>query len=165
MTSPARGAVADKRTVLASTAALRDHLTSALCPKPSDLGNLARGQHVWKFSEAGSAAVYRGTGVQRPRTELGNLGSTRKRGLGTKDTSTDPTGQVSMLGKGTVAVAGGKGGGASTLLGEVGPLSSFGRGPFQTAGIHDFIAVGPFGLFGYPLVDKILKQGGKEGAS
>lgn len=48
---------------------------------------------------------------------------------------------------------------APTLPGEVGPLSSFGRGPFQAAGIHDFIAVGPFGLFGYPLVNQILKWG------
>lgn len=41
-------------------------------------------------------------------------------------------------------------------------LSSLGRGPFQTAGIHDFITVGPFGLFGYPFINKILWGVGKK---
>lgn len=36
-------------------------------------------------------------------------------------------------------------------------LSALGRGPFQTGGIHAFIAVGPFGLFGDPLINEILK--------
>lgn len=43
-------------------------------------------------------------------------------------------------------------------------LSALRRGPFQTAGIHAFIAVRPLGLFGYPFVDKILKgEGEKKG--
>lgn len=38
-------------------------------------------------------------------------------------------------------------------------LSSLRRGPFQTAGIHDLVAVGSFGLFGYPLINQILRKG------
>jgi len=39
---------------------------------------------------------------------------------------------------------------------HVSPLGSFGRGPFQRAGINGLVVVAPFGLFGLPLVNQVL---------
>lgn len=48
--------------------------------------------------------------------------------------------------------------GGSLAQGSTASLSSFGRGPLQTAGIHGLIGVGSLRLFGYPLIDQVLSE-------